>query len=80
MFSFCSSMGFACVQQVCWVSVMAKMISEIVDSLGSETPSGQQLATKTDIRKLARDLLVIKWMLGLVTLAVLFPLIKPFFA
>jgi hypothetical protein len=46
----------------------------------AEALSEEQLATKTDIAKLEKGLLVIKWMLGLVIVAVVIPLLKPFFA
>lgn len=39
--------------------------------------SGDQNDTKADLAKLDRELLVIKWMLGLVIVAVVIPLIKP---
>lgn len=68
------------------------MISEVYDAFRSvwvpedkaraaaEALSEDQLATKSDIVKLEKDLLVIKWMLGLVIVAVVIPLIKPFFS
>jgi len=71
---------------------MATMISEVYDAFRSagvpedkaraaaEALSEEQLATKTDIAKLEKELLVIKWMLGLVIVAVVIPLLKPFFA
>ena len=71
---------------------MATMISEVYDAFRSagvpedkaraaaEALSEEQLATKSDISKLDRELLVIKWMLGLVIVAVVIPLIKPFFS
>jgi len=46
----------------------------------AEALSEDQLATKADISKLEKELLVIKWMLGLVIVAVVIPLIKPFFS
>jgi hypothetical protein len=71
---------------------MATMISEVYDAFRSagvpedkaraaaEALSEEQLPTKTDIAKLEKELLVIKWMLGLVIVAVVIPLLKPFFA
>jgi hypothetical protein len=71
---------------------MATMISEVYDAFRSagvpedkaraaaEALSEEQLATKTDIAKLEKELLVIRWMLGLVIVAVVIPLLKPFFA
>jgi len=35
--------------------------------------------TTAEIAKLAKDIVVIKWMLGLVIVAAVIPLIKPFF-
>jgi hypothetical protein len=40
--------------------------------------SDDQLATKADIVKLEKELLIIKWMLGLIIAAVAIPLVKPF--
>jgi len=56
----------------------------------AEALSEDQIATKADITrlervttaeiaKLAKDIVVIKWMLGLVIVAAVIPLIKPFF-
>ena len=71
---------------------MATMISEVYVAFRSagvpedkaraaaEALSEEQLPTKTDIAKLEKELLVIKWMLGLVIVAVVIPLLKPFFA
>jgi hypothetical protein len=71
---------------------MATMISEVYVAFRSagvpedkaraaaEALSEEQLATKTDIAKLEKELHVIKWMLGLVIVAVVIPLLKPFFA
>jgi hypothetical protein len=71
---------------------MATMISEVYDAFRSagvpedkaraaaEALSEEQLPTKTDIAKLEKELLVIKWMLGLVIVAVVIPLLKPFLA
>ena len=39
-----------------------------------------QLATKSDIAKVERELLLIKWMVGLVIAAEAFPLLKALFA
>jgi hypothetical protein len=36
--------------------------------------------TAADIAKLEKEIVVIKWMLGLVIVAVVIPLVKPFFA
>ncbi|WP_036263501.1 hypothetical protein [Methylocapsa aurea] len=69
---------------------MSTMISEVYDAFRSagvpedkarapaEALSEDQLATKADIVKLGKELLVIKWMLGLVVVVI--PLIKPFFS
>ncbi len=57
----------------------------------AEALSEDQLATKADnakleqvtrgaISRLDKEIVVIKWMLGLVIVAVVIPLIKPFFA
>jgi hypothetical protein len=46
----------------------------------AEALSEDQLATKSDIAKLEKEITVVKWMLGLVIVAVVIPLIKPFFA
>jgi hypothetical protein len=46
----------------------------------AEALSEEQLATKTDIAKLEKELHVIKWMLGLVIVAAVIHLLKPFFA
>lgn len=71
---------------------MSTMISGVYDAFRSagvpedkaraaaEALSEGQLATKTDIVKLEKELLVIKWMLGSVIVAVVIPLIKPFFS
>ena len=53
---------------------------EVKARAAGEALSEEQLATKSDISKLERELLVIKWMLGLVIVAVVLPLIKPFFS
>ena len=45
--------------------------SEVMDS---------QLATKTDVNRLARELVVIKWMVGLVLGVTLALILKGFFA
>lgn len=74
------------------IRCMATMISEVYDAFRSagvpedkaraaaEALSEEQLATKSDIAKVEKELLVIKWMLGLVIIAVVIPLMKPFFA
>ncbi len=71
---------------------MSTMISEVYDAFRSagvpedkaraaaEALSEDQLATKADISKLEKELLAIEWMLGLVIVAVVIPLIKPFFS
>ena len=70
---------------------MATMISEVYDAFRSagvpedkaraaaEALSEEQLATKTDIANLEKELLVIKWMLAPAIVAVVIPLLKPFF-
>lgn len=71
---------------------MSTMISEVYDAFRSagvpedkaraaaEALSEDQLATKADIVKLEKELLVIKWMLGFIIVAVVIPLLKPFFS
>jgi hypothetical protein len=71
---------------------MATMISEVYDAFRSagvpedkaraaaEALSEDQLATKSDIAKVEKEIIVMKWMLGLVIVAVVIPLLKPFFA
>jgi hypothetical protein len=71
---------------------MATMISEVYDAFRSggvpedkaraaaEALSEKQLVTRTDMAKLKKQLLVIKGMLSLVVVAVVIPLLKPFFA
>jgi hypothetical protein len=67
---------------------MSTMISEVYEAFRSvgvtedkaraaaEALTEDQLATKSDIARLEKELIVIKWMLGLVIVAVVFPLLK----
>lgn len=67
---------------------MSTMISGIYDAFRSigiaedkaraaaEALTGDQLATKSDIARLEKELIIIKWMLGLVIIAVVVPLFK----
>lgn len=71
---------------------MAMMISEVYEAFRSigvpeeaarkaaEALSAENLATKSDIDKIERELLVIKWMVGLVIAAEVLPLLKMFLA
>ncbi len=68
---------------------MSTMILEVYDAFraagvpdeqaraAAKALSDDQNATKADIAKLEKELLVIKWTLGLVIVAVVIPLIKP---
>jgi hypothetical protein len=68
------------------------MISEVYDAFRSagvpedkaraaaDALSADQLATKSDISRLEKELIVVKWILGLVIVAVVIPLVKPFFS
>ncbi|MDP1605083.1 MAG: hypothetical protein Q8L93_00290 [Rhodocyclaceae bacterium] len=68
---------------------MATMISEVYAAFRSagvdeenarkaaEALSNDALATKADIARIERELLVIKWMLGVVVAATVIPLLKP---
>jgi hypothetical protein len=67
---------------------MSTMVSEVYEAFRSvgvpedkaraaaEALSEDQLATKADIARLEKELIVIKWMLGLVVVAVVIPLLK----
>ncbi len=67
------------------------MISEVFEAFRSvgvpedkaraaaEALSEDQLATKSDIARLEKEILVIKWMIGVVIAAVVVPLLRPFF-
>lgn len=66
------------------------MISEVFEAFRSvgvpedkaraaaEALAGDQLATKSDISKLEKEILVLKWMVGVVIAAVVIPLLRPF--
>lgn len=68
---------------------MATMISEVYAAFraagvdeehsrkAAEALSNESLATKADIVRIERELLVIKWMLGVVVVATVIPLFKP---
>lgn len=71
---------------------MSTMVSEVYEAFRSvgvpedkaraaaEALSEDQLATKADIQRLEKELIVIKWMLGLVVVAVVIPLLKTLIA
>ena len=71
---------------------MATMVSEVYEAFRSvgvpedkaraaaEALAEDQLATKADIAKLEKELLIVKWMLGVVIAAVVLPLFKSFIA
>jgi len=68
---------------------MATMISEVYAAFrvagvdeeharkAAEALSNEAIATKADIERIERELLVIKWMLSVVVAATVIPLIKP---
>ncbi len=56
----------------------AKAKAEALVTAFSE-PMDTQLATKTDINRLERELLVVKWMVGLVLGGILTLILKAFF-
>lgn len=68
---------------------MATMISEVYAAFraagvdeeharkAAEALSNEALATKADIGRIERELLVIEWMLGVVVAATVIPLLKP---
>ena len=45
----------------------------------AEALSSEQLATKSDIVKIEKELIVIKWMLGVVIIAVVIPILQNIF-
>lgn len=65
------------------------MISEVFEAFRSvgvpedkaraaaEALAEDQLATKSDISKLEKEILVLKWMVGVVIAAVVIPLLRP---
>ena len=67
---------------------MTTMISEVYSAfrkagvpeddarLAAEALSAESLATKDDIRKLDKQLLIIKWMLGLVIAILVMPILR----
>jgi len=67
---------------------MATMISEVYTAFrkagvseddskaAAEALSAESLATKDDIKKLEKELIIIKWMLGLVIVVEVIPLMK----
>ncbi|MCK5648819.1 MAG: integrase [Gammaproteobacteria bacterium] len=67
---------------------MSTMISEVYSAFrkagvpeedakaAAEALSSESLATKDDIRKLDKELTIIKWMLGLVIVVEVMPLLK----
>ncbi len=68
---------------------MTTMISEVYSAfrkagvpeedarLAAEALSAESLATKDDIRKLDKELLIIKWMLGLIIAIQVIPILRP---
>ncbi|MBI5120535.1 MAG: integrase [Rhodospirillales bacterium] len=68
---------------------MSTMISEVFEAFRSvgvpedkaraaaEALAEDQLATKSDISKLEKEILVLKWMVGVVIAAVVIPLLRP---
>ena len=68
--------------------MMSTMISEVYSAFrkagvpeedakaAAEALSSESLATKDDIRKLDKELTIIKWMLGLVIVVEVMPLLK----
>ncbi len=71
---------------------MATMISEVYAAFraagvdeeharkAAEALSNEALVTKADVARVERELLVIKWMLGVVVAATVIPLLKPLLA
>lgn len=67
---------------------MATMISEVYSAFrkagvpesdakaAAEALSAKNLATKDDMRKIDKELLIIKWMLGLVVVVEILPILK----
>ncbi len=51
-------------------------VSEEDAKAAAEALSAESLATKDDIRKLDKELLIIKWMIGLVIAVEILPLLK----
>ena len=45
----------------------------------AEALSSEQLATKSDIVRIEKELIVIKWMLGVVIIAVVIPILQNIF-
>jgi len=51
-------------------------VSEDTAKSAAEALSAESLATKDDIRKLEKELIIIKWMIGLVIAVQVLPLLK----
>ena len=51
-------------------------VSESDSKAAAEALSSERLATKDDIKKLEKELVIIKWMLGLVIVFEVIPLMK----
>ena len=70
---------------------MSTMITEVYEAFvkagcpddaakkAAEALSSEQLATKSDIVKIEKELIVIKWMLGVVIVAVVIPILRNIF-
>ena len=70
---------------------MSTMITEVYEAFvkagcpdgaakkAAEALSSEQLATKSDIVKIEKELIVIKWMLGVVLVAVVIPILRSIF-
>ena len=70
---------------------MSTMITEVYEAFvkagcpddaakkAAEALSSEQLATKSDIVKIEKELIVIKWMLGVVIIAVVIPILQNIF-
>ena len=54
-------------------------VSEEKARLAAEALSAESLATKDDMRRIEKELILIKWMLGVVIAAVVLPLLKGLF-
>jgi len=51
-------------------------VSEEIAKSAAEALSAESLATKDDIRKLEKELIIIKWMIGLVIAVQVLPFLK----
>ena len=70
---------------------MSTMITEVYEAFvkagcpddaakrAAEALSSEQLATKSDIVRIEKELIVIKWMLGVVIIAVVIPILQNIF-